>query len=94
MIIRILNEGQFEVDESHLDALNELDTAVEQAVDGSDDATFATALAALLDAVRTSGSPVPADELVDSDMILPPADASADEVRIMLGEEGLIPDSV
>lgn len=93
MIVRILSEGQFEVDASHLDALNQLDEAVERSIDGNV-AAFADALAALLDAVRTWGTGVPDEELVDSELILPPADATADEVRQMLGDEGLIPDAV
>jgi hypothetical protein len=94
MIVRILGEGQFEVDASHLDALNELDDAVEHAVEAGDEAAFTGALASLLDAVRTWGACLPDEELVDSDLILPPADSTADEVRHLLGDEGLIPDAV
>jgi hypothetical protein len=46
---------------------------------------------ALLDAVRTSGNPLPDDTLEDSDLILPPADATLEEVRELLSEDGLIP---
>jgi hypothetical protein len=91
MIVRILAEGQWDVSEDHLDALNELDAAVESAVDGGDAATFASSLTALLDAVRSSGTPLPDESLEDSDLILPPSDATLEEVREMLGEEGLIP---
>ncbi|HYJ66898.1 MAG TPA: hypothetical protein VEX15_04470 [Nocardioidaceae bacterium] len=94
MIVRILGEGQFDVDESHLDALNELDAKVEAAVDGKDESAFRPALAGLLDAVREWGSAVPDDTLVDSDLILPPADAEVDEVVALLGDEGLIPDAL
>jgi hypothetical protein len=94
MIIRILSEGQFDVDGSHLDALNKLDDAVEHAVDSGDEAAFTAALASLLDAVRKWGKALADEELVDSDLILPPADATADEVRHLLGDEGLIPDPV
>jgi len=94
MIIRILTEGQFEVDESQLDTLNQLDAAVEQALDAGDDEAFVSALGSLLEAVRTSGSRVADEVIVDSDMILPPADATAAEVRSMLGDEGLIPDAM
>ena len=94
MIVRILSEGQFEVDESHLDRLNELDDGVEHAVDSGDETAFAGALASLLDAVRTWGTALPDEALVDSDLILPPADATADEVKHLLGDEGLIPDAV
>ena len=91
MIVRILNEGQWEVAESHLGELNRLDEAVEKAIEGNDEVTFSNSLAALLDSVRTEGSRLPDDVLHDSDLILPPADASLEEVRHMLDEEGLIP---
>ena len=91
MIVRILGEGQWNVSDDHLAALNELDSAVESAVDGEDRETFAASLAALLDAVRSGGVPLPDESLEDSDLILPPADATLEEVRELLSDEGLIP---
>jgi hypothetical protein len=91
MIVRIMGEGQLEVPDAALEELNALDAAVEQAVEASDEAAFATALEELLAGVRKAGSPVPADFLHDSDLILPPADATIDEVRAMLADDGLIP---
>jgi hypothetical protein len=91
MIVRILGEGQLDVPESALDRLNELDAAVEAAVESADEAAFATALTALLEGVREVGTAHPADALDESDMILPPADATIDEVRAMLSDDGLIP---
>ncbi|WP_122817140.1 PspA-associated protein PspAA [Nocardioides pantholopis] len=91
MIVRILGEGQFDLTDADLDWLNELDTAVETAVENGDQAAFETALAALLDAVRSHGALHELDALDPSDLILPPADATIDEVRAILGDEGLIP---
>ncbi len=91
MIVRILGEGQLEVADDQLDSLNELDRAVEAAVESGDDAAFVTSLAALLDGVRRSGSSLPEDFLDDSDLILPPADATIEEVRELLAGDGLIP---
>lgn len=91
MIVRILGEGQREVADDALDSLNALDAAVEAAVEAGDETAFASALAALLDAVREAGQPLADDDLSDSDLILPPADATLAEVREMLGDEGLIP---
>jgi PspAA-like protein len=91
MIIRILGEGQYDVADHALDRLNELDSEVESAVEASDEAAFATALAKLLDGVRTVGVAHPTDSLDESDLILPPSDATIDEVREMLNEDGLIP---
>ena len=91
MIIRIMGEGQFSVADDAADRLNELDGVVEAAVEADDNAAFPPALDALLAAVRDAGEPVDDAELVDSDLILPPADASLAEVEEMLGDEGLIP---
>jgi hypothetical protein len=91
MIVRILGEGQLEVADEHVDTLNDLDTQIGEAIDSGDDEAFRSALGALLDKVRSVGTAVPADALVESDLLLPASDAHVDEVREMLGEEGLIP---
>jgi hypothetical protein len=86
-----MGEGQFEIDDAQLRELNALDDALSTAVEGGDDSTFRTALSALLDAVRSRGTPIAADALVDSDLVLPYEDAHIDEVRELLSGEGLIP---
>ena len=93
MIVRILNEGQWDLADDQVDGLNELDAEVEAAVEAGDEDRFATGLHALLAAVRSAGQKLPDDTLHDSDLILPPADADIDEVRQLLSEsdEGLIP---
>jgi hypothetical protein len=93
MIVRILGEGQWDVADDQLDALNRLDAEVESAVEAGEQERFAVGLAALLDAVRASGTRLPDESLQDSDLILPPSDASIDEVRALLTEadDGLIP---
>lgn len=91
MIVRILGEGQLEVPDEQLEALNALDSAVEDAVNEGDEGAFSAALGSLLDGVRASGTPLAEDSLEDSDLILPPADATIDEVRDLLSDDGLIP---
>jgi hypothetical protein len=91
MIVRILGEGQWDVPEEHLTELNRLDAEVEKAIDDGDEVVFSNTFAALLNSVRTEGSRLPDDTLHDSDLILPPADASIEEVRHLLDDEGLIP---
>jgi hypothetical protein len=93
MIVRVLGEGQYDVSDEALDRLNELDAAVETAVEAGDEAAFETALTALLEGVRTVGVPHDVESLDESDLILPPADATIDEVKALLVEsdEGLIP---
>lgn len=91
MIVRILGEGQLEVPESEVAGLNQLDGALESAVERADAASFRPALAALLAKVREVGSPTEADDLRPSELIIPQPDATMDEVRKMLTDEGLIP---
>jgi hypothetical protein len=92
VIVRLMGEGQLNVDGGDLTALNDLDAELEKAIESGDEATFREALHALLERVRTVGTPLPPEDLEPSDLILPPADATMDEVRAMLGDEGLIPD--
>jgi hypothetical protein len=91
MIIRILTEGQLDVPDSEIDGLNALDEKLEAAIEANDEAAFRDALTALLARVREVGKEVPADELVQSDLLLPYSDASLDEVRDLLSGDGLIP---
>jgi hypothetical protein len=91
MNVRILGEGQWNVSDDKLDRLNKLDADVEKAVETGDHQSFSLSLAALLDAVRKGGTPLPVDSLEDSELILPPSDATLEEVRELLSDDGLIP---
>ncbi len=91
MIVRILGEGQYDLDDHDLDALNGLDTQIETAIEAGDEEMFRTALSGLLASVRTSGTHHDPNSLDESDLILPPPDATIDEVRQLLGDDGLIP---
>jgi hypothetical protein len=90
VIVRILGEGQFRVDDAAAE-LNQLDTELEAAVEHGDEAAFTAALTQLLANVRAHGSPLPPDMLEPSELILPHQDSSMDEVRKLLTDEGLIP---
>ncbi|MEV7802664.1 hypothetical protein AB0O28_06930 [Microbispora sp. NPDC088329] len=91
MIVRIMGEGQVEIGAADIDVLNELDGELEAAIESGDENDFRTKLHALLDKVRHVGKALPDDSLEPSELILPPADASIEEVREMLGDTGLIP---
>jgi hypothetical protein len=92
VIVRIMGEGQVDVAEGDLSALNNLDGELETAIESGDEDKFRGALHALLEQVRTVGKPLPPEDIAPSGLILPPADATMEEVRAMLGDEGLIPD--
>lgn len=91
MIVRIMGEGQLRIADEHFSELNRLDDELGAAIDSGDDELFRAALLTLLTEVRRVGTAVPDDELVDSDLVLPYAEAHIDEVRELLTEEGLIP---
>lgn len=91
MIVRILGEGQLEVPDTATGELNVLDSRLEAAVNAGDEAAFRPALAALLDRIRSIGTPLAVDALEPSELILPYADANLQDVEEMLTGEGLIP---
>jgi hypothetical protein len=91
MIVRILGEGQYDLSDEAISALNDLDAQVESAVEAGDEDAFHGALTSLLDGVRTAGVAHSADSLEPSDLILPMANATLAEVRDMLSDDGLIP---
>ncbi|GAB3924069.1 hypothetical protein GCM10011575_02670 [Microlunatus endophyticus] len=93
MIIRILGEGQFRIDDAAVAELNSTDDTIEKAVAAGDQEALTAALTELHARVLAEGEPVADDALEDSDLILPAADASVAEVRQLLEEsqEGLLP---
>ncbi|MFJ9549156.1 PspA-associated protein PspAA [Streptomyces erythrochromogenes] len=91
MIVRIMGEGQLDVADSHFAELNMLDDELLAEMEGGDEEGFRRTLGALLEAVRRLGEPLPDDALEPSELILPGPDASLDEVREMLRDDGLIP---
>jgi hypothetical protein len=90
MIVRILGEGQVEVPDTASGELNELDAKLEIAVERGDEDGFRSALADLLARVKEVGTPVGAEVLKPSELIVPQPDATMDEVRQLLTDEGLI----
>ncbi|MDT0379653.1 hypothetical protein RM572_12840 [Streptomyces sp. DSM 42041] len=91
MIVRIMGEGQVRLEDSHFPELNRLDDELAAEMDSGDEPGFRRTLNALLDAVREMGTPLPDDSLEPSELILPAPEATLDEVRGMLNEDGLIP---
>jgi len=93
VIVRILSEGQYAVDDAHADLLNGLDSGLERAVEAGDEAGFRSALTDLLAQVRTVGERLPDDSLEPSDAVVPDETSSLEEVRALLADtsEGLIP---
>ena len=92
MIVRIATEGQYDVDDSISDQLNEADNAVVAAVDSGDEAAFQSAYDKLLSIVRDNGTELGDDDLAESGLILPPPDLTFEEASEQFTGDGLIPD--
>lgn len=91
MIVRILHEGQYKIAGADLDRINAVDNQIVQCVSDGNEATFGTLLTQLLDMVRECGTPVPVDEFVESDVILPAPDSTLEEVKDLFTGEGIVP---
>ncbi len=92
MIVRVSGEGQFKLPDEDAERLNELDNRAVNAVEQGDETGFKELWSQMLEIVSSDGNAVPDDELVESDVILPPRDISFEEARGEFTGEGLIPD--
>ena len=92
MIVRLLTEGQYRVSDELSGRLNELDDKALAALESDDEAQLAAQLEAMWSLVQGEGSALPEDELVGSDVIIPPSDLTLEEARELFSGDGLIPD--
>lgn len=89
MIVRIATEGQYNLDSSYLDQLNAIDNDLVHAIAAGNRQRFQMLFKQLLELVRQHGQPVDVDELVESQVVLPPPDTSFDEAEELFVGEGL-----
>jgi hypothetical protein len=92
MIVRISGEGQFRLPDGDAERLNELDNRAVAAVEQGDETGFQELWSQMLELVSSDGNALPEDELVESDVILPPRDITFAEAQGEFSGEGLIPD--
>lgn len=91
MIVRILSEGQYRLDSSHLDRLNDIDNRLVSVVANGNDEEFRTLFQQMLALVRDQGQEVPTAELVTSDVVLPDPSSHVDDIKPLFVGEGLVP---
>jgi hypothetical protein len=92
VIVRISGEGQFKLPDEDAERLNELDNRAVEAVEKGDEPGFKELWKQMLEMVSSDGNAVDNDDLVESDVILPPRDISFEEARGEFTGDGLIPD--
>jgi hypothetical protein len=92
MIVRLMNQGQYRVDDGLRVRLNELDEQAGAALERGDEAALDEHLEQMWDLVRREGEELPAESLETSDVLIPPSDLTLEETRSLFSEDGLIPD--
>jgi hypothetical protein len=92
VIVRISGEGQFKLPDEDAERLNELDNRAVAAVEQGDETGFKELWSQMLEIVASDGNAVADEELVESDVILPPRDIAFHEAKAEFNGDGLIPD--
>jgi hypothetical protein len=92
VIVRLMGEGQYRVDDSARERLNELDDQAMAALEASDETELDKRLEEMFALVRAEGEPLPDEDLSASDVIIPPSDLTLEETRELISDDGLIPD--
>ena len=92
MIVRLMGEGQYRLEEDAVNRLNQLDERAQEALDRDDEGELDRYLEEMAALVRRDGERVPDDDLSPSDAIVPPSDMTLAETKKFFSEQGLIPD--
>jgi hypothetical protein len=92
VIVRIFSDGQYRIPDAAQPRLHELDLATVNAIDAGDEAAFTTSYHELVELIHVNGERLADEDLVPSDLMLPPADITLEEARVEFTGEGLLPD--
>ena len=92
MIVRIMGEGQFQVSSTILDELNELDNKIVDEVAKDNEERLRALLTEMISIVKREATPLDPEEIVESNVIIPPEDLSLDEAKKIFTGEGIIPE--
>ena len=92
MIVRILNDAQYRVDDALRETLNALDEQAGKAVESGSEEELKRLLTEMARHVREGGQRLDDADLSPSDAMIPPEDLTLDEARDLFSGEGLIPD--
>ncbi len=92
MIVRLMGEGQWRVEDAVRERLNALDDEAVAALDRDDESELDAKLDEMWQLVKSEGEQLPSEDLSTSDVIIPPSDLTLEETRQLFEGEGLIPD--
>jgi PspAA-like protein len=92
VIVRLMGEGQYRLDDDALQRLSELDERAHEALERDDEPELDRYLDEMAGLIRREGEKVLDEEIASSDAIVPPSDLSLEETKQFFSEQGLIPD--
>ena len=92
MIVRLMGEGQYRIDEELRAQLNELDDRAQAAADAGDEPELDAVLDEMWRLVQAEGERLPDEDLHSSDVLVPPSDLTLEETQRLFSDHGLIPD--
>ncbi|MBA2474551.1 MAG: hypothetical protein H0V40_01145 [Actinobacteria bacterium] len=92
MIVRVIGEGQYEVDDGLMERLNVLDRQAMEALEREDEGALDRSLDEMGQLVREEGRRIGDEELLASDVVIPPSDLTLEETRKLASGAGFIPD--
>ena len=92
MIVRLMGDAQYRIDDAARDRLNALDDQAHAALERDDEEAMDGYLAQMWQLVQSEGEPVPFDDLHPSAALIPPTDLTLEETRQLFSDDGLIPD--
>ena len=87
MIVRIQGSGQYRLDGPAQSELTSIDARLVAALEHGAADEAHTLLGQAVSLVQTRGTALPNDALSPSDLILPPADASLDEISTVVSSQ-------
>ena len=92
MIIRIMGEGQYRAPETLCDELNQIDNRIVKLVEEEKAVEFRDELTKLISKIKEKGEPIEAEEILKSDIIVPPGDLSLKEAKAVFKGSGIFED--
>ena len=92
MIVRIMGEGQYRVSESLCNELNQIDNRIVSLVSEGKAEECRKELSKLVSEIREKGEAVSDEEILESNIIVPPEDLSLEEAKDIFKGTGIFED--
>ena len=92
MIIRLMGQGQYKVDDDLVNQLNVIDNRIVGHISRGDQDRFKEDLAGLISIVKEQGIPMDPSNIIQSDIIVPPEDLTFNEATNIFKGHGLFKD--